>query len=164
MWLGASRPDVGVPLRTLGFGKHKDLQIERVMVDDPAYVLWMLDQEDPAGPLARARQYIKARIESFDARKFVNKCCGSECRRPVKCYSLTSDIVAPYFWCKSCDPYSSGVAVGLHILKGFYLEALRYVEQHTQQKQDYRALVRALAEAKGLRSPLTAGRLEEFFR
>jgi hypothetical protein len=151
-------------VRTLGFGKHKDLQIERVMVDEPAYVLWMLNQDDASGSLARARLHIEARIRSFDARRFVNKCHVSGCTRPVKRYSLTSDIVAPYFWCKSCDPYSSGVAVGLRILKGGYLEALRYVEQHTQQTQDYRALVRALAKAKGLRSPATAARLEEFLR
>lgn len=150
-------------MRTLGFGKYASKQIERLMVEEAHYVMWMINHPDPRGPLAAALHYVQERIASFNARPFVTTCYG-DCQKIATRYSLYRGSPEPYFWCESCDPCKRGASRGTLTVRSTYEDALQHIQANTGRKQDYEYLVVELVKAKGLTGRRTAKRLEDFFK
>ena len=146
----------------LSFGKKSGKPLERMIFDDPGYILWMLDEVGGVGGLARARRALQQSIGAFDARPFVTPCLG-KCARPVQRYSLYRNNNDPHFWCGSCDPYKWGAPPGRLAIRRSYEDALRHVQGYTGLKSNLRHVARRLLEGKGVTGKLTDKRLEDFF-
>lgn len=61
------------------FGKKAGQVVEKVLIDDPDYVLWMLHEPSPRGALASVVRHVSGCLKNLDARKFVQVCAGKAC-------------------------------------------------------------------------------------
>jgi hypothetical protein len=148
----------------LTFGKHHGKLLETLLIQEPAYVAWMLGCESPSGPLAQAQQEAVRLIRLFDCRPLREQCSGSGCGRRATRASVYIGSVSPRWWCEECDPYQAGATGGKLRIVQSYLDAVRHAEMFFSPRQaGMRRLIRYLAEAKGLPSRLTAEVTSEFF-
>jgi len=140
----------------VGFGKHQGLSVEKLVLQEPGYVSWMLSQPAPTGPMGPASDEARSLVAVFDDKPFAARCCGEGCaNRATRCvlYVGTSDFT---LWCDHCDPYSLGADPGkLTLIRGYY-DAINYVMTWCgNRKSSLGLLIRDLARAKGL--PLRVG-------
>lgn len=158
----------------VGFGKHADVDVRRLVLKNPDYVEWVLGEPSPSGKLATLAARLQSHIRTFDKAPFVTPCNGrgksreGKCTRPTTrgtAYRSHSGLsVALYFWCDKCDPRQSGAAAMLIDVRT-YREALDVVATLSPRpkKSEYAMIVGYLADAKGLPPRLTAKVLDEFF-
>jgi hypothetical protein len=146
------------------FGKHWGKSLEHVLLRDPDYVLWMLKQKEPSGPLARALREARRLIAVFDAKPVVRKCRGTGCRKPATRCSLYPANPRPLWWCDGCDPYQLGASPGTLLVVKSYLDAITYVQSYCHgRKGDLSLIIKLIAEAKGLPSRVGDEEAEAFF-
>lgn len=154
----------------VGFGKHAEMDVRRLVVRHPDYVKWVLEQVQPRGQLAALAANLRHYIQVFDAKPFVEECSGrvkgERCTRTVTrgtAYSshggLNVDLV---WWCDACDPYQLG-AVATLIDVRTYSGALSVVERYRGVISDYGDIIKDLARGKGMPKRVTAAALEDFF-
>lgn len=143
-------------------GVHKGKSMEELVLKEPAYVHWLLEQT-PSGALLAMKNEAKQLIAKFDAKPYVVP-CFERCSRPATRLSVYLSNLAPYWWCSDCDPYGQGASDGkLQILRT-YVAALSHVQFFCGgKKADYRALIKDMAKAKGLPARVGEAQLKEFF-
>lgn len=144
------------------FGRKKGELVEKLLIDDPGYVRWMLDQQSPSRPMAAVVRHISKCLGNFNARKFVRTCAAKKCGKTATRASLYAGVPSPMFWCETCDPYQAGASGGLVIVKT-YEAAVAHVSSHGGTKDWRSDVVDALLTAKGLPKPRRAARLIAFF-
>jgi len=127
-------------------GKYEGLATQELVLKQPDWVQFFLRKNvsgKVAGELAR-------HISDFDSKPIVEDCfkCDNTATR-VSAYS--GNALQPMFWCSSCDPYSLAARKGKLSIMTKYSEALRFVDSTCDgRRSDKRALIRRMAEAKGL--------------
>ena len=70
-------------MQTLTFGKHKGETIGKLILREPGYIKWMLEETDASGPMAKAAADARRLIKSFDHKALTVSCSGSRCQRPA---------------------------------------------------------------------------------
>ena len=145
------------------FGKHDGRSVEFLMLKEPGYVHWLI-QESPSGALLAVKHHAQSLMKKFDAKPFHRACHGRNCTASATRATVYGTSLAPYWWCDNCDPYEAGANDGK--LQGVrtYGQALNHVEFYCAgRKSDYVALIKYLAEAKGLPARVGEKQANAFF-
>src|SRR5271165_1178971 len=125
-------------------GKHAGKTYEEVLLK-PDFARWY-SRKFPDTDLSAAFQDLAKKVNEMP---FTVQCrhCANVARR-ASAYSGTPSL---YFWCGDCDPMNSGARQGTLSIVRTMKDALDHVEHTAGGKRKYmRAIVRSLAEAKGL--------------
>lgn len=157
----------------VGFGKHKKLDVRRLIIEHPDYVAWAFGQQKPKDNLATLVANAKRYIQVMDAKPFVKSCLGTTvadepCPNPVAFGTAHLGAYGTFgaslfWWCATCDPYKRGAARGrLHQVRT-YAEALTIVPLGGGRKADYAGIVKELARGKGMPDRITHPALDAFF-
>jgi hypothetical protein len=93
------------------FGKHEGKSVELVVLKDPAYVYWMLQQTNLAtGLLKQVIDEAWRLLHIFNQKPFRCKCMGSKCSALATDITLHGNSVAPYWWCDNCNIQQLGAS------------------------------------------------------
>lgn len=148
------------------FGKHKGTNIEKIMINHPGYIDWLL-RKGLDSKFKYIIEHINFCILRFDNKVFLKNCMGIE--KKVRCsniatrISLYPDNLTAYIWCDQCNPYQFGAQKGLTIIST-YKEALDYVHYYCNNSNpDFKYLIKQLSELKGLTGRKTTNNILSFF-
>jgi hypothetical protein len=143
----------------LDFGKHRSRSVERVVLEDPDYAMWMATKAGATGRLRLAQEEVRHLIRRFNKIPLICECQGEECGNLATRCVVYRRTVNPTWWCDDCDPYSLGASEGkLMAIRG-YRAAVDYCRLFCDgRRQDIKTLIKELAQAKGL--PEGVGELE----
>ena len=146
------------------FGKFVNKTVEEIIIRDPDYIAWALRLETPRGEMQAVCVEARRLIRAFDRKPFTAVC--SECKRTAtRCSVYRGLNPCLQFWCDDCSLYSAGAGPGKLREIRTYADAIFHVaSQRGSRKPDYRAIIRNLAEAKGLPARLSAKSIQTFFR
>lgn len=149
----------------VGFGKHKDKSVAILVLKDPEYVLWVLRQPNPSGPLARVQAEVKRLIGIFDSKPLQKKCCNTNCSNlATQCSIYLGNVSRLFWWCSTCDPRQRGaIEVNLTLIRS-YREVLQHCALYNVRKVDIGKLILSFAQAKGLPKRVGEVQAEEFFK
>jgi hypothetical protein len=143
-------------------GKHSGKDTRYVLLKDPDYVRWTLNQANLSGGLLAARKDLQLKKAQFDAKPFVAKCFGN-CKKPSTRASVYLGSPDLFVWCDSCDPYSRGALQGKLDIVRSYDDALKHVEYTCGNNKAYmKDIIRQLATAKGMPARFTASAISNF--
>ena len=147
------------------FGKHIGKSVELLMIKDPSYIKYVLEQKSPTGSMAKVKSHIKKLIQLFDTKSFIGKeCWDKSCKKEVTRFTVYLDNLDPYWWCSTCDPYQTGANAGKLQSPIGYQSALQHVELYCRnRKTDYTAIIKMIAQAKGLSNRVTEAQAQKFF-
>jgi hypothetical protein len=147
------------------FGKHLGESVELLMLKEPDYIKWILDQKSPTGAMVNVKTYIQKLIKIFDDKPFVGKQCWSKiCQNPATKFTVYLDNLAPYWWCDTCDPYQTGANSGKLQSPIDYQSALQHVELFCRnRKSDYKEVIKMMSQAKGLPARVGEAQAQKFF-
>jgi len=147
------------------FGKHKGKTVGSLVLKEPDWIKWVIEQPSPSGGLGRVQVEALRLIAIFDQKPILGTCNGHGCKLPpvrLSAYAGNSEMV--YQWCGSCDPYEAGAASGKLAEIKSYRDALRHVEwTDGGVKSGYKAIVKAIALRKGLPKRTGDAQIAEFF-
>ena len=144
-------------------GKHAGKSLELLMIREPGYVQWLV-QQATSGPLLALKNEALKLMKKFDAKPFNQVCHGRTCNLGATRATVYGNSLAPYWWCASCDPYESGANQGKLQVVRTYAGALNHVELYCSgRKSDYVDLIRYLAKAKGLPARVGEKQAQLFF-
>ena len=148
----------------INFGKLRGKSVALAIVRHQDYVAWILQQPSPTGQMKAVAAEAKRLIQKFDAMAIQETCC--KCRnRPATRFSVYRGNFQPQWWCDTCDPYSQGAAPGRLTVGNTYQAALHHVTVcNAGRRQDYKDLLKAIAEAKGLPSRVGEKQAAAFFK
>ena len=141
----------------IGFGKHASLNVQQIMLRQPDYVVWMQNQPVPGKSMLKVLTEVNRLAILFDAKTPIHSCSGSGCSK-IATYATgySGNPSTLYWWCNSCNPYSSGAMSGkLHKISTFS-EALKFAQYCGGTKSDFRTVVLKFSEGKGAPNRLTA--------
>ena len=128
----------------VSFGKHCGRTAEEVILKDPAYVSWAMNQPEPGERLAAFCEEVSWLIGIFDRKPFVQKC--TNCPRPATRCTLYKDSPQPMFWCDQCNPYTAGASPGRLRDVRSYWDAYGF-----SRRDDVAFLIRALRRPRDCR-------------
>ena len=144
----------------VGFGKHAELSAERLLLAHADYVAWLLKQKRLSGRAAQLRKFLlEDLIPAFDARPVVAECWGRRCSK-IGVYATGYVGIARFveWWCEDCTPVNSG---NLMIIKT-YRGGLRFAARCRGRRTDYKKVIRAIGQGKGLPRRVTDRVAKEF--
>ncbi len=148
------------------FGKHMGKSVELLMLKEPSYIKWILEQESPRGAMASVQAYIKHLVLLFDQKPLIEQQCSSKtCKKQATQFTVYLDNLLPHWWCNTCDPYQTGANAGKLQSPMRYLQALRHVEVFcNNRKPDYSVMIKAISQGKGLPNRVGEAQAKAFFR
>jgi hypothetical protein len=154
----------GHAVMELLFGKHECKSTELLVLRHPDYVDWMLREVDAKGMFAQAQSEVRRLISLFDEMPIVKPCRNPECANLATRASVHLGRTDLWWWCEVCKPYGSGAGLDkLHIIRSYW-DAIDYVTLvSSRPRSDLNALIRRLAEAKGLPSRVGEKQAAVFF-
>ena len=133
-------------------GKHAGMTTELVLLKKPDFAQWYLSKH----PYAKHSKDFARLIKEFDAKPFISKCRCGETAVHATAYEGAESVM---FWCDNCNPYSTGATSGSLQTVDAFGEALGPIDLTLgRSRHAKRAIVRALARAKGL--PKRVGELQ----
>jgi hypothetical protein len=139
-------------------GKHKGKTTAEIFLKEPDYAIWYMGEL----PESRAGKDLRRLEKIFDEKPLTAKCDGCSGKAIGVSGYQGGDML--YFWCAECNPTSSGAeARKLRYPINTYREVLAHVDLTRGGASIKKAIVRNLAEAKGLTKPLNKKKLESFF-
>jgi hypothetical protein len=147
--------------------KHKGSSVVDIMLEDPGYVNWLMQETDATGQLRVVRNEMLRLIGIFNSKPFIQKCWGNNhnCgKTATRCTAYKEDYQGLYWWCDSCNPYQNEARSGkLHIIST-YRDVLEYVYMVLNNRsQDSAALIKKIAHEKGLPKRAKKGDIDKFF-
>lgn len=146
----------------INIGKFSGKTTESVLIKEPDYVQWTLDQNNAKDALQVIRKDFIRLMEIFDGKPIKKKCY--KCKEPAQKISFYQGNISPYFWCGTCDPYCQGALSGKLSIITKYRQALSFVSSTCQgRKSDYKSIIRELAIAKGMPDRITGIEAQSFF-
>lgn len=148
-------------------GRHKGELIESVIIKHPDFIFWLSEQDSTPG-FQWLYDYIQQRIDTFDAKPFVNAKCagkteGQPCLQQVSRFALYRKSGIPTFWCDECDPLQLGANESKLAIRTDYYPALFFLDCYACTREQKRTLIRRLADAKGLTGNVTDQKALDFF-
>lgn len=143
------------------FGKHKGKTTEEVVLKEPKYVAWILDQTVMNGPMAKIRPEIKRLVAHFDAKPIQERCF--RCARPATRYTGGRMASSAKYWCESCDPESAGGDLAKFTVVRTYQDAVLHAAKCGGSEADYKTVIRRFAISKGLPERSGQAQMEVFF-
>jgi len=147
------------------FGKHQGKAVETLLLKEPDYIKWVLEQPSPSGGLGRVQAEVLRLIAIFDRKPILGTCYKHSCNQPpirFSAYAGNSEML--YQWCGTCDPYEAGAMNGKLAEIKTYREALRHIEwTDGGVKSGYKAIVKAIALRKGLPKRTGDAQVTAFF-
>ena len=147
----------------VNFGKHAGKSLELLMIREPGYIHWLV-QQAASGPLLALKKEAVALMKKFDAKPLNVVCHASTCKLGATRATVYGDSLAPYYWCANCNPYQSGANAGKLQVVSTYAEALAHVEFYCAgRKSDYVEIIRYLADAKGMPARVGEKQAQFFF-
>jgi hypothetical protein len=149
----------------LGIGKkHPHRSMELIVVRWADYIGWMIGRKNPKGQLAVACVEAKRLIAEFDRKPILRPCMNRDCALPATLFSLYIGNISPCWWCAYCNPYSLGARRGKLVIVMTYEDALDFVTLWCGgTRLEYKAVIRAMAEAKGLPRRVGEREAQAFF-
>lgn len=149
----------------LTFGKHQGSTVAEIVLKESDYLIWMLGQQNPTGPMAQACAEARRLIAIFDDKPFLHQCMGHDCDAQATRITVYGQNIQPVYWCDACDPYSMGAASGKIQAIKRYCDAVQHVSFWCQgRKSDLKELIRSMARAKGLPARVGVQQAEAFFQ
>ncbi len=146
------------------FGKYNGQSVELLMLKQPPYINWILDQPTPSGPLGQVKNEIMRLAKEFDNKPFLEACASHNCNNIVTRASLYKNNVLPMWWCNDCNPDPIYIREGRVQMVETYIGALNHVTNYCQgEKSDYRFIIPAFAQVKGLSKRVTEAEVQQFF-
>jgi hypothetical protein len=147
----------------INFGKHTGKSVEWVMLKDPSYIEWILNEPNPKGGLIPVKQEILRLINIFDRKPFLRKCTGCKEKVAIRA-SFCDDNPIPWWWCNECEPDLSEILKGRIHMVITYRQALEHIHTYCGgRKADLNFLIHILAEAKGLPKRVGEKQAQSFF-
>lgn len=144
-------------------GKHTGNSVELVMLKDPNYIEWILNEPNPNGWLITVKQEILRLIDLFDRKPFLKKCTGCKERVAIRA-SLCDDNPIPWWWCNECEPDLIETLKGRIDIVITYTQTLNHIRNYCGgRKGDLNYLIHLLAEAKGLPKRIGEKQARSFF-
>ena len=139
-------------------GRHKGKTLELIALKAPDFIQDLLLSE-PRNEKQRCIQAEATRlVDTFNRRAFCVSCVGRDCGRlALRCTIFKSDVLNPWWWCDTCDPWQFGAGRDRIQIVRTYQDALDFSGAFDDPKVT-RDLILTLAEAKGL---LASWRLSE---
>jgi len=148
----------------VGFGKHAAMSVEMLVLKQPDYVRWVLEQATPSGRMRVVQQECQRLIFRFNAKPLVKRCSGNGCTQGATRASVYKDNLTPVWWCDVCDPCQMGADAGKLQIVRTYQDAIIQVDSYcVGNRSDLKYLVKALAQAKGLPSRVGEAQAQAFF-
>ncbi|NJL91944.1 MAG: hypothetical protein HC916_20815 [Coleofasciculaceae cyanobacterium SM2_1_6] len=146
-------------------GQHKGKTIMTLVLKEPSYIQWILEQSNATGDLLKIRNEVGRLLEIFDSKPILSKCCGRQCKnKSVKFTGYVGNPFLIYEWCDECDPYDAGASFGRLVEMNNYQQALNYVEFYCGgSKKSCKEVIRHMALAKGLPKISRKAEVEKFF-
>jgi len=147
--------------------KHKGESVAEVLIKDASYVKYVLSVTETEGLMTSIRDEMIRLINIFNSKPFLQNCWGDNHKCGEVATGATAykeDYIGLYWWCNDCDPYQSGASMGtLHAITS-YEDVLKYVYMVLNNNgKDSEALIKRLAQEKGLPKRLSKGGIEKFF-
>ncbi len=147
------------------FGKHAGKSVELLMLKEPSYIKWILDQQSPTGSMAKVKSHIQKLVQVFDKKPFTGKQCWAKtCKKLATRFTIYLDNLDPYWWCNACDPYQTGANSGKLQSPIDYRSALQHVEMFCRnRKSDYTDIIKMISQAKGLPGRVGEVQAQKYF-
>lgn len=147
------------------FGKHSGKSLELLLLKEPDYVCWILEQAGAYGQMKAAQAQAEKLIRKFNAKSVVKSCSGRNCENlATRCTVYSKNVQSPYWWCDDCDPYQAGANRGKIQPISSYQDAVQHVGLYcSARKADLKDLIKSLARAKGLPSRVGEVQAQAFF-
>jgi hypothetical protein len=143
----------------LQYGRYQGRTAETLLLRAPDYALWVL-RHRPDGKLA---QCFRELIAAFNARPLQSPCqaCGAQATRAAA-LPERSEL---YFFCDACALYPDAAPFGAAQDLRTLAQLADHVERTARRRATarFRALVRGMAQAKGLPRRITESAAEAFF-
>lgn len=115
-------------------------------------------------PTSKISEEFRRHDKKLTTKPFVEKCARCDLQAS-RMSAYRGDARGVMFWCDDCDPYSQGARQGMLDFIQTFKQAVRFVDFFCGgRREDKRALVRRLAQAKGLPARVNAKVAEEFLR
>lgn len=146
------------------FGKHENKSVIEVMIKDPSYIVWIMNQSNKSNFHEKVTLFAAHRIEVFNKIPFQKKCNFGGCENTIDCCVL---LKAESHWlCDTCLQ-SMRDEFGRYSAVNTYLGAVNYVtclfDSPKARGENSMLLVRELARAKGLPKRATLFDISNFF-
>ena len=116
--------------------------------------------------MKRAQDEARRLIARFNSKPLVKDCFGEPGahHKATRCTVYGKNVMAPRWWCDTCDPYQSGANAGKLQAVASYEDALDHVGFWCGgHSADYKSLIKALAQAKGLPAHVGEKQAAAFF-
>ena len=132
------------------FGKHKGKSVWQLILNEPSYIHWLLNQERTPAFDFFYRQ-LERLVSEFNRAPFIREKCsgmveGSACTHPATQFTLNNESTTPVYWCEACCPKHVMTARLTVTLGISYQDALTRCKTEGQKRK----LIKELAIAKGL--------------
>jgi hypothetical protein len=136
-------------------GKYEGRSFEEVLLKDPAYAHYLSIKGAP-----RIAKEFQKLIKWFDEKPMTTPCakCGNTATRATGYDGGTG--LKLFFYCESCDDPWTDEAEG-RLLRTFN-DAIKFVDDTRPGKTAKQAIIRKLAEAKGLPKRVSARAAHDF--
>jgi hypothetical protein len=147
------------------FGKHHGKYLTTLILKEPNYVKWVLEQTAAAGPLAQVKAEVERLVSIFDDKPITQGCYGRNCNKQAVKFSAYVGSPSPLCtWYDSCNPYHRGALDGKLVELKTYRKALQHVALTCgERKGRYRAIIKSIALAKGLPKRSRQQHIHAFF-
>jgi hypothetical protein len=140
-------------------GKKAGKTTQELLLKEPDWAQWMAENH----PDSIVSKDFRDLRQTFDGKEFTAECagCGDTATRATAYRKTGRNIM---FWCGDCNPYGSGAVQGtLTVIKTFN-DALRHVDSTCNGvRSEKRAIIRGLAEGKGLPRRVGEAQATAFF-
>ncbi len=144
------------------FGKKKGVEVGKVLLKDPDYIAWALNQSN-SGPMGALQTEAKRLIAKFGTKPLTTVCHG--CKGNATYFTAyANNANSLYSWCDTCNPYSSGANPGKLTSIRSFSDAMAHIAYSCGNlKKGKTAIVKAMAEAKGLPKRVGDAEVAAFF-
>jgi hypothetical protein len=144
-------------------GKHFGKIIETLVLKEADYISWLLSKRGVTGELAAARNEARRLIRIFDQKPMVEACSTDQCPNLATRLSAYVGNMRVLAWCDACDPASFGASSKRLTMIRTYFEAIDHAMLSGGRRTAIRAIIKSLAQAKGLPSRVGEAEAEGFF-
>lgn len=147
------------------FGKHKGKTVERLVLQEPGYINWLLRQE-ALGKMSEVQLHAQNLVSMFDMKQITATCSASGCNRPaVLCTVYSGNVHQIQWWCDQCNPCQLGASASKVQIVRTYKDAELHVDGYCRRRKSaLQTLVKEIAEAKGLPGRVTEKAADAFFK